>query len=275
MLLPKTRGTEYGICNICGEYGKLTEDHTPPQGCIKPKAVEIKHIHSHLKLTKGLDKGRIIQKGLCYRTLCGRCNNGILGTDCDPEFIRLVNQIGRLLTSSLHLPPYVKVSIKPQKIMRSLLGHLQAMGVDRYQKGSLTEPLRNYMLDYSLPLPQSLKIYYWIFPFKDCLLARDCLLISSPRMDSYTPVWFVKFFPVAFLVAIEETNCLAHKFKLQELSIHRSCAFEEDRDIFIHLNCFPGRRWPEAPEDHTGVMHGNDAIVSYDYVPEKKKKGAQ
>jgi hypothetical protein len=68
-----TKGPKEGRCNICGEEGKLTEDHTPPKGCIKIKQVELHHIIQHLNAEQPQSKGRISQNGVKYRTLCARC----------------------------------------------------------------------------------------------------------------------------------------------------------------------------------------------------------
>jgi hypothetical protein len=82
-----TRGSKTGICNICGMHGKLTEDHTPPKGSIKIGQVELQHIVNYLSNEKPASKGRLLQNGVKYRTLCSSCNNTYLGAKYDPAVI--------------------------------------------------------------------------------------------------------------------------------------------------------------------------------------------
>lgn len=126
MSLIKTKGHKTGICNICGNDGALTEDHTPPKGCIKVGQVVVHHITECLHLEKPKSKGRLLNNGVKYRTICSRCNNTLLGAEYDPEFISFVNQIGTYLKTELHLPPTLTVTTKPQRVIRALLGHLCA-----------------------------------------------------------------------------------------------------------------------------------------------------
>jgi hypothetical protein len=175
-LLIETRGPKSGKCNICGAIGKLTEDHTPPKGCTKIKKVDLHHIIEHLNAAAPRSKGRLSQNGVKYRTLCGVCNNQRLGLEYDPEFIAFVNRIADYLKTNIQLPSVMHVTAKPQRVMRSLLGHMCAQGVNRYDKGKITNPITEYFQDSSKPLPSEIKIYYWPFPYKDHVMARDCAL---------------------------------------------------------------------------------------------------
>src|SRR5690349_372794 len=127
-----TRGPKTGKCNMCGNDGPLTEDHTPPKGAIRASQVEMHHIVRVLSVAKPASGGRISQDGVKFRTLCSRCNNGLLGANYDPAFNEFSRAVGLYLKSTLTLPPITYVKGKPQNIARSLLGHLSAQGVDRY-----------------------------------------------------------------------------------------------------------------------------------------------
>ena len=163
-MLIATRGPKKGKCNICGSEGKLTEDHTPPKGCIKIKQVELHPIIVRLNADQPKRKGRLSQNGVKYRTLCAECNNKFLGHKYDPEFIKFANEVSLFLKSQIHLPSIMRVSVKPQRIMRSLLGHMCAQGVNRYEKGRMTKPISDYFLNPEKQLPEEIKIYYWVFP---------------------------------------------------------------------------------------------------------------
>ncbi len=263
-----TRGPKYGRCNICGEEGKLTEDHTPPKGCIKINLVDLHHIIEHLNVEQPKSKGRLSQNGVKYRTLCSKCNNNLLGGEYDPSFISFVNMIGNYLKSNIHLPPVMHVTTKPQRVMRSLLGHMCAQGVNRYDKGSITEPIKEYFQDQSKPLPDNIKIYYWPFPYSDHVMARDCVLMDL-RIREPVVIWFLKFFPIGFLITFSESE--KYRFGLAELSKWRDKDIDFEVDIPVYLNNIPHQFWPEAPTPTSVVIYGQEAIVAFDWKKLKKK----
>src|SRR5690606_7491497 len=116
------------------------------------RAVELISITDHLR-AEPPKKKQISQNGVKYRTLCGHCNNNILGQECDPHLISFTNSISTILKSSINLPPILNIEAKPQNIMKSVIGHLCAQGVGRHQKGNITLPIKNYMLGSEELLP--------------------------------------------------------------------------------------------------------------------------
>ncbi len=252
-----TRGSLQGQCNICGDVGKLTEDHTPPKGCYKPKQVEIQSILRKLATAPYGPNSRFSQNGVKYRTICGRCNNGLLGLEYDPSLISFVNQIADVLKSSLTLPSTVFVRGQAQAIMRSLLGHLAAQGVDRYRKGPETEAFRDYFLDTSLPLPDALEVFYWVYPFQSHVMARDAVFVDFGDQQPVM-IWILKFFPVAFIVAWDAG--FTPPYPVVKLSAWRDVPYWATGELPVLLNAFPPEHWPEAPTDRSAVMYGREAI---------------
>lgn len=267
-ILIATKGQKYGTCNICGAVGTLTEDHTPPKGCIKIGQVELQHIISHLGLEKPTGKGRLLQNGVKYRTLCHSCNNTYLGAKYDPAFIDFVNSLGLYLKSTIALPTVIPTSLEPQKVMRALIGHLAAQGVDRYDKGDDTDAIKSYFRDDSLPLPDHMRVYYWIYPYKSHVMARDCAL-ADLSVGEPCNVWFLKFFPVAFLVTFHQPTGLSFNH-ISELSRWRDKAIDFKAMEYVQLRDIPHQYWPEAPTAKSIVMYGQEAVVSYDYKPKKR-----
>ena len=159
-----TRGAKSGACNICGSEGLLTQDHTPPKGCVRPTAMELQHVAGRL------DAGNAIKTkahdGVKYRTLCARCNNALLGGRYDPLLIDFTKRVSDLLASDLVLPAIMTVPTKPALLMRAIWGHLAAVGVDRYAKGPRTEEWRDFFLGETLPVPAGTSFYYWIYPYR-------------------------------------------------------------------------------------------------------------
>lgn len=258
-VLIATRGPKYGRCNICGEEGLLTEDHTPPKGCVRVGQVVIRHIVERISAEKPNKKGRLSQNGVKYRTLCGRCNNSRLGAYLDNDLIMFVNQVAKYLQSPLQLPEIIQLKAKPQKIMRAILGHLAAQGVNRYNKGPYTEMVRDYFLDDLLPLPDSINIYYWVYPYNNQILTRDCSYLDF-RVGSPVSIWFAKFFPLAFLVTWSEP--LDYNFTLPNLADWRSLRIDDVVELPIPLNLNLSSHWPESPSEHSILLYGEEAIVA-------------
>lgn len=252
-----TRGPKVGQCNICGEYAKLTEDHTPPKGCLKPRQVELHNILRLLTTETRQVKVRSSQNGVKYRTLCSRCNNTLLGTQYDPSFISFVNSVGNLLRSALELPQVVYIPAQPQAIMRSLLGHISAQGVGRYKKGPLTDAFRGYFLDPTLPLPDGIRIFYWAYPYGPHVMARDVAYLDIPSHTAFS-IWILKFFPIAFMVTWDEPKGL--NTAIHGLDSWRSCHFDQTVDLHVFLKTIPPVFWPEAPTDQSVLVYGKETI---------------
>jgi hypothetical protein len=210
-----------------------------------------------------IEKGRYSQNGVKYRTICGACNNNYLGTKYDPAFNFFVNTVGSFLKTNIVLPKVVSVKIEPQKIMRSLIGHLSAQGVNRFDKGLATIPIKNYFLDTSLSLPDNIHIYYWLYPHKSHVMARDFSFLNT-RDGNSCVMWLLKFFPIAFLVIFDKPN--KWSFGLSELSRWRSKTIDFKATENIQLTNFPHPMWPEElVEDHNVIAYGKEAIRSYEY----------
>jgi len=254
-----TFGPKVGTCNICGEHGPLTEDHVPPKGCVRISQVEMKHITHKLSVDTKPARGRLSQNGVKYRTLCPRCNNSLLGARYDPGLRDFVNQVANCLRSPLHLPESTTLAGEPQKIMRAVLGHLSAQGVDRYLKGPNTEAFRDYFLDETLPFPDGLRIYYWVYPFQPQVLVRDCAYLDTANGQPVA-LWLMKFFPLAFLVTWQDQ--LPNRFDLCNFDPWRHSGIDDRADLPIRLRPIVHPNWPEAPTDNAVLLYGQEAMVA-------------
>lgn len=262
--LVQTFGPKIGQCNVCGAVGPLTTDHSPPKSCLRPTAVQVRHITEMLSVELAAErtKGRFMQNGLSFRTLCHRCNNDYLGLRYDPELARFNNAVTQFLTSSLTLPPVATIRGNPQRMMRSIFGHIAAQGVDRYLKGPETEALADWFKDETLPLPAGVRFYYWPFPHQGCVIFRDAAYLSISRGEPVA-IWLLKFFPVAFLMTFEKPG--ESFFTLPRLSeFDTSLPVEVDLPLVLHT--IPHRYWPEAPTDDSAITYGKEAMFSVPHV---------
>lgn len=256
--LIETRGPKRGQCNICGAIGDLTEDHTPPKGCLRPTRVEMLHIWQRLSNTENVStKGRLSQNGVKFRTICGRCNSTMLGARYDPSLISFVNAVAQVLRTSLTLPPMLLIRAQPQAILRSLFGHLSAQGVHRYLKGPLTEPMRDYFLNTEKPLPLGVRAYYWAHPHQQHVMMRDASYLDIPRHTPFV-FWLLKFFPVAFMLAWDEPAWLPDS--VLSFERWRDVPFDSEVDMPIRTHEFPHVFWPEAPTEQSLILCGEQAM---------------
>ena len=264
--MPKimTRGPVIGQCNICGQHGKLTEDHIPPKGSIRIKAVEMFDIITMLGAEK-LQKGRISQNGVKYRTLCASCNNERLGIHYDPEFNNFNNTVARYLKSSLILPDKIQIRGKPNRIARAIIGHLLAFELDGFTGDKTTTELQEYFLHEDKILPNDVNIYYWPYPYNDQVIIKDAAMIVD-LFKGYLSFMLLKFFPMAYMVVLK-TEKIA-ELRLACLNHYIPTGLDDEVDIPILLANTPRQRWPEAPDDDGAVMYGQRAMGA---VPHKQK----
>lgn len=266
---PVVEGPQTGVCNICGANGPLTRDHTPPKGALRIKPVRLRSLASNLSDVEGVwAQSKILQNGLQYRSLCGPCNNDILGINYDPEFISFVQQIDNYSTTDAALTKNVDIDVSPQKLMRAILGHLCAQGVDRYKKGPQTEPIRDYMLDNSLPLPSGIRIFAWPYPHERQIVARDavCAVIS---LNANFMFWIMKFYPVSLLVTFDQPA--NHYLCLPELSIWRNRDIDHRAKLRMDFSRLQHQYWPEAPDDDTIIAMGREAVIVEPHRGKNKK----
>jgi len=263
------KGPREGQCNICGIFGPLTEDHTPPKSCVRPTSVQLRSIMARVAATPPIERGIISHNGVRYRSLCSKCNNEILGQKYDPPLASFVNGVSAYVSSMVQLPDIMSIKAEPQKIMRAVLGHLSAQGINGYQKGTATETCRDYFLDESLPLPNNIKIYYWLYPYRTQILIRDAAYMDLRIRDPIV-VWLMKFFPLAFAVIWDKNN--SYNWSLNELSLYRSYPIDWIVDLDVHLRPVVHPYWPEAPTDEHIMMFGQKAIIATEWS--KPKKGS-
>lgn len=254
-----TRGAKSGSCNICGIAGPLTEDHTPPKGCVRPTAMELQHA------THALEVGKAIKtkasNGVKYRTLCARCNNALLGGRYDPVLIDFVNHISRFLASSLMLPTAMVVPTRPNLLVRAIWGHLAAVGVDRYLKGPRTEEWRDFFLDETLRIPADVNFYYWVYPYRRQALIRDaaCVDIGS-TIARQSAFWLMKFYPMAFAVWMPKKDNYALKYR--DFTAYRTSQADDIVDVLVDLDPVPHELILEAPHDNQIIAFGRDSVVA-------------
>lgn len=147
----RTIGPKEGRCNLCGSIGPLTEDHVPPKGCVAPRPAIIANILDRRNRRDRELPGIKAKHGVVFRTLCSKCNSERLGAEFDPELASMSNQVVTLIDIPLYIPSASVIRVRPQRVARAVLGHLMAVGLDRYDGGEMTQGVREYILETSAP----------------------------------------------------------------------------------------------------------------------------
>ncbi len=258
-----TIGAKQGHCNICGTFGELTEDHVPPKSCVRVGQTELQHISGLLGTVKE-PRGKIRSaNGVKFLTLCARCNNTLLGGKYDPAFAEFVNEFATRLQAqraSGYIPDRLIIEAQPQAVMRSVVGHIFANGLDGYQKGPQTEPIRDYLLDESLPLPHGLHIYYWAYPDNNQVLVKGAGRgkLTAEGLEPFT-FSLMKFYPFAFMVIVGGPPH-GTEYPMMQMEPWRNVPYSRRAALPVMLAPIPPIRWPEAPVDDWVLLYGQDAI---------------
>lgn len=254
-----TKGAKFGKCNICGAYGALTEDHIPPKGVLRPRQVEILSLTDMLSVPRPTKSSRISQNGVKYRTLCPDCNNRLLGINYDPSLIALTNTIKAFLTSRLSLPPSTHIQVKPGRLVRSVIGHLLAHGVDEHRTGTAINNLTDYFLDERAAFPKHIKLYYWIYPYSDQIILKG-FSASLHYWHSFAVCMLLKFFPLSFFFVVDEPQAWRLPFDRLDLALTQS--IDDEGRLRLQFVDLPPQRWPECPTDAGLVMHTPGATAA-------------
>jgi hypothetical protein len=261
-----------GYCNICGEYGKLTFDHVPPKGCVGIQTRNVALLTDAFdckKLTQY--NSRQFQNGLKFKSLCEVCNNKLLGIEYDPylnEFAAKVSNYANLIIShGISLPKSIDIEIKPQRVVRSVIGHLLAAQVREdmctpREKAPYIEAIRQYFLDPSASTPKELEVYYWLYPSDIQVIILGCGLMSINKMEPIIGE-FIKFYPIAFWVTWDKPKV---DISLQSLTKNKDLLIDDLLTATISIKNIPRVDWPEHPSDDEMVLL-NDEVA---YISKKK-----
>ncbi len=260
-----TRGPKIGYCVICGRYGKLSRDHVPPKKCNNLKDVEIQAL---LPSKDSSRVGTTSQGGTHFKTLCEDCNSKRLGLEYDPELIKLSNEITlpalTAKTKRIVIPNVIHAFIRPQRLARAIVGHtLAAIAVDEAKSGLLNSPMsdsmREYFLDSSLPMAKSLNIYYWLYP------SRKQVVIKGMGKSHYgTPGTIVghvmKFLPLGFWLVWDKPS--DRVINLDRLLLDKRMGLNETAQIDINMQDIPPLNFPEMPAEwETNLLNDDYAFV--------------
>ena len=251
------------ICNICEQQKKLSVDHVPPKGCPPAKSrVTSKLLYQALGHT-GF-RPRPDQNGVTFKTVCSDCNS-LLGSKYDRPLADLSKQIEKFVGTNLSLPKRFDVECRPNAIARSVLGHLLAAKTETDQV-RVDEIIRPCVLDHTINIPDSIHVFYWVYPYEKTMVWRDFAMSSERERPTDVRIFScLKYYPIAFLVAYD----LSQYANLRSLHGFNRTSASEKKLIPIDFQPIHKHSFPE--DSPSGFAYGSsvkDAIYS---EPKAKK----
>lgn len=213
---------------------------------------------------------RSLQNGLRFKTLCGHCNNHLLGATYDRELNALSGFVSAvILGSELALPPVLSFECKPQYVARAVVGHLLATDVrddmnSPPHQSKLGDAMRSYFLDVCADLPTELRLFMWPSDLDGVVILRNC----GPQRFSYphdvVVADFLKYNPLSFMLAHGAPRTVRDGRHLIEVPV-RGVGF--DQSVKLVIPTAVSRRvpasWPEAPIGMEAFLfHGGSCYVA-------------
>lgn len=258
------RKKKLSTCNLCRQKKELSWDHIPPKGGIELTGVEMNVLFGMMaEGCKEEFRPKESQNGVKYRTICSKCN-AFLGSEYDTILNDFAKSCGRYLKTSLKLPTTVKHKVKPQRLLKAILGHLVAAKID-IDDTEFDQTAREYVLNIHAPLPPEINVFYWIYPYRCSISIRDFIMFT-PRGTFNKPTVFqtLKYFPIAYLCCDKKEYA-----GLESLSFFGNCELDEEIDLPINLKKIVDPYWPESPSDEENniVIVGQSALDSIYAVP--------
>ena len=264
----KIKRQRTGHCNICGNLASLTWDHVPPQGGVELTPVQMESVFAKLSGTHEGFKGIQSQNGVKFTTICKSCNE-MMGHKYDIAINEFALSVGRYLRSQLIFPAIIQHKTRPGALIRGILGHL--ISAKLHPDEAIFDKLAaSLVLNDSMPIPDDIHIFYWIFPYDSSCIVRDvaiALLTDPSQTIQYCQ--FIKYFPIAYLVS----NRPAYD-DLEELTQFRDAAINDEISIPIRLREVKPLHWPEMVDD-ARVILGGESMMNAVFASRKTGRPAR
>lgn len=259
-----------GFCAICGAYGDLTRDHVPPKACVQITNAVLSRLIVNSGDRSTSNSSMRIQGGLKFKTLCGNCNNNLLGLKYDPELKYFVDGVQTSFQNAdryVVLPRLIKTEANLHSVARSVIGHLLAAhSVPETQKRIInvgaTEVLRQYFLNSDAPFPADWRLYCWPYFSRTQIILRHAAWMDVSVQNINNKVTYghlLKFLPLAFWLVYEQP----HNFIIPENEITPKGNTSNKRDtIDFDLQKAPHLSYPEVPTGHRILLFADEQSSS-------------
>ncbi|WP_152473180.1 hypothetical protein [Tatumella saanichensis] len=260
-----------GYCLICGEYGKLSQDHVPPKCVVPPNKIEQRLI---TEFRNSDIKGVNANQGSVFKTICARCNNNL--GKYDTEIKRVTNEINTKVNLYLKKPHsvYNTISMKvdADSYLRGMIGHVLSASPNTLCK----EPRENipffkqlcdFVLGKNPNITDTHTFSYWFYPNRLNITGALFSLLNTTISGSerFSTGACIHFYPVAILVT--EPNRV-----FNEITPFARVLSPTDTEIVLNLSTqyFNYSAFPFFSLSDT-IVALNDACVTVSHAPVERK----
>lgn len=249
-----------GRCLICGALGPLTRDHVPPQSVVPPQHVEVRRLLS--RVSDGVEMNEPARRQFpspSFPTLCKQCNGTQLGSEYDPYLAAFANAFRSWVNTAynigLTLPSSFRITLKPHRIARAVIGHLLATEERRDRAAPLNDApvldgMRRYFLNPSAVLTNA-ELYVWPYPSDEFVIVRF-LGLARPGVHDLIMGDVLKFFPLAFWLVYDAPPNLRYPFP--RLPLDAVGGLDHEVTLEVPLSRIPVPTWPERPSKNELVL---------------------
>lgn len=240
-----------GYCLICGEFGKLSQDHVPPKGSITIEPVEQRHITELMSGEPTKLKGVRANHGSTFRTICSKCNNNALGAN-DDEIARVYAELTEKIRTNFYRydgsPNTIRVKLDALKYTRAMIGHiLAATSVIECKEPPVEtpyfSPLQRFVLGDDTAIESTHDIFYWFYPHRRHLSAR---IVGFYNEGVHCMMSLLSFFPIAFLITEKGKGsgpAQARKLNLSDDELIVNLSLNNEKYIEFPFCAFEGNRF--------------------------------
>ena len=157
------------------------------------------------------------QSGVKYRTICAKCNGGLLGkydkvyADFIERITKRINEMAMEVKEGKKEYPIstiVSIDVQINKVLRSIIGHFLSMKSEYVTESSIEDNMREYLENEELKL-KDLKLFSWFYPYRTVLNLRDAAtagFLNSENGGTHPKgtISVMNAFPLAYLLSTED-----------------------------------------------------------------------
>lgn len=226
----------------------MTRDHVPPKECENIRDVELQALPRGERSKRSISQG-----GTHFRTICGYCNNTLLGTEYDPYLAKWANSIAFVARAAYRnirpIPPMLKEVVKVNRVARSVVGHTLAVcAVQEVAEpiGSAPFPdaLRRYFTHSHEPPPSKLEIFYWLYPYREQIFIKGAAKTKFGSGDILLG-HVIKFFPIGFWIVWDRPQSVT--VELPNLLTPGESRVDANNTVAVDCSRVQDQDFPEAP----------------------------
>ncbi len=264
----KNKRAKRDICNLCLQESSLSWDHVPPKGGIELTPVQMETI---FEIFAGDRQGRHLkesQNGVKFRTICSKCNS-FLGNNYDPVLNKFALDVGQFINSDLQFPEIIKIKTRPKILIKGILAHLLASKIE-IDDVTLDQSVREFIFDLNAPIPDKIKVFYWLYPYNTTVIMRDFGMLAKRGDFGHGGGVFnlLKYFPVGYLVSDVKSY-----EGLWELTMYKNFPYKKEIEIPINLGRVEHPYWPEMVDKGNFVIASSVTQNGISATPRQKNMG--